>query len=256
MAESEDLTTPKKVIPTGIKGIDDYCKHGDGVYGLTPGDVGLVGAPMAVGKTSLLTVMARNMAEQGFKVLNVVVEDTLTYVINKYYSMDTGIALSEIQNKMGEVIEKLKEVERDGNVYIKRLPPGGDLKECVRPVFEKYDIDVLVFDGLIASNNHLNPSSIFSTNMSKLREISDEFGVVIWGTPQTKFGFKNESIIEKFQRRTLHQATFVAHMDRKSLDYSSGEREIKIIKSRYNREVDSPENFTIHMDFNKLKLTE
>jgi archaellum biogenesis ATPase FlaH len=253
MAESKDLITPKKVIPTGIKGIDDYCKHGDGIYGLTPGDVGLVGGPMAVGKSSLLTVMAHNMANQGFKVLHIITEDYLTNVIKKYYSMDSGIALSDLPNMMSEVIEKMNEVERDGDVFIKRLSDG-NLKECVRTVFEKHDIDVITFDGAIMENNPNNPYPISTINMEKLREVSQEFGVVIWGIPQTKLGVRGGTI-EKFQRRTLQEATFTAYMEPKS-DYSSGIRNIKIIKHRYDREVDSPDNFTIHMDFNKVKLTE
>lgn len=148
-------------IPTGISKLDDVLGGG-----LHKGDVGLIIAALGCGKTSITTSMAHAAAVakcpandfKGFKVLQIVFEDTVRQISRKYYSKVSQIE-TRLINRNSETTEEVRSIIKDyedaelmlNNVKVLRLSTGEvtatDIKEKIKKMInEGFKPDLLVVD--------------------------------------------------------------------------------------------------------------
>ena len=127
--------TMRDPIPTGIDGFDAVMKGG-----LGKGEVGLVIAPLGVGKSTMLTKIANAGYNAGKTVLQIFFEDTPLQIRKKHLCVWTGIPLEEMTKEMQsdpkvkEAIEKAKAT--GGKLILQKWPSMtkkmSDVRQLVR----------------------------------------------------------------------------------------------------------------------------
>ena len=185
---SEDYRDP---VATGIQGIDTCTKGG-----LSKGEVGLVIAPLGVGKTTFLTKVASSAFLEGKTVLQVFFEDKEEAIQRKHFSALTGIPLSELSENKTLIQNKVKNIkeEHKNNLYLQKLPADGvtinKLKNIIKKINSKgTKVDVLVLDYIdCLSMEKENSNSEEWSNEGKImrafESMVDEMNVVGWTATQ------------------------------------------------------------------------
>lgn len=197
----EDLSKEHIVtIPTGIKKLDE-CLGG----GLDKGKVGIIIGSMGFGKTSMTTCMAANAAtycceannNEGFKVLQIVFEDTHRDIHRKYFSKISQVETCKI-NENEETTAKVREILRNSpeselinnNIVILRLPSGeksaSDIKEEIKKkINEGFKPDMVIVDyfGCVAPEHGTGREDITdreSKTMRKFETMAAELDIAFW----------------------------------------------------------------------------
>ena len=197
----EDLSKEHIVtIPTGIKKLDD-CLGG----GLDKGKLGIIIGSMGFGKTSMTTCMAANAAtfkcdannNEGFKVLQIVFEDTQRDIHRKYFSKISQVETCKI-NESEETTAKVREILKNSpeselinnNIVILRLPSGektaSDIKgEIKKKINEGFKPDMVIIDyfGCVAPEHGTGKSDITdreSKTMRKFETMAAELDIALW----------------------------------------------------------------------------
>lgn len=197
----EDLSKEHVVtIPTGIKRLDD-CLGG----GIDKGKVGIIIGSMGFGKTSMTTCMAANAAtyrcdanlNEGFKVLQIIFEDTHRDIHRKYFSKISQVETSKI-NESKETTDKVREILKNSpeseminnNIVILRLPSGEktatDIKEEIKKkINEGFKPDMVIVDyfGCVAPEHGTSKSDITereSRTMRKFETMAAELDIAMW----------------------------------------------------------------------------
>lgn len=185
---SEDYRDP---VPTGIQGIDDCTKGG-----LSKGEVGLVIAPLGVGKTTFLTKVASSAFLEGKTVLQIFFEDKEEAVQRKHFSALTQIPLSELSENKILIQNKIKSIkeEHSNNLYLQKLPSDGvtinKLKNIIKKINSKgTKVDVLVLDYIdcLSMEKETSNSEEWSNEgkiMRAFESMVDEMNVVGWTATQ------------------------------------------------------------------------
>lgn len=185
---SEDYRDP---IPTGIEGIDKCTKGG-----LSKGELGLVIAPLGVGKTTFLTKVASSAFLDGRTVLQIFFEDKEEAVQRKHFSALTGISLSDLSENKPMIVNKIGEIKQKykNNLYLQKLPSDGvtinKIKNIIKKINSKGDkVDVLVLDYIdCLSMEKENSNSEEWSNEGKImrafESMVDEMNVVGWTATQ------------------------------------------------------------------------
>jgi len=185
---SEDYRDP---VPTGIQGID-VCTKG----GLSKGEVGLVIAPLGVGKTTFLTKVASSAFLEGKTVLQIFFEDKEEAVQRKHFSALTKIPLSELSENKTLIQNKIKSIkeEHKNNLYLQKLPSDGvtinKLKNIIKKINSKgTKVDVLVLDYIdcLSMEKEFSNSEEWSNEgkiMRAFESMVDEMNVVGWTATQ------------------------------------------------------------------------
>ncbi len=185
---SEDYRDP---VPTGIQGIDDCTKGG-----LSKGEVGLVIAPLGVGKTTFLTKVASSAFLEGKTVLQIFFEDKEEAVQRKHFSALTKIPLSELSENKALIQTKVKAIkdEHENNLYLQKLPSDGVTINKIKNIIKKINakgkkVDVLVLDYidcLSMEKEHSNTEEWSNEGkiMRAFESMVDEMNVVGWTATQ------------------------------------------------------------------------
>jgi replicative DNA helicase len=185
---SEDYRDP---VPTGIQGIDDCTKGG-----LSKGEVGLVIAPLGVGKTTFLTKVASSAFLEGKTVLQIFFEDKEEAVQRKHFSALTKIPLSELSDNKALIQTKIKAIkeEHENNLFLQKLPSDGVTINKIKNIIKKINakgkkVDVLVLDYIdCLSMEKENSNSEEWSNEGKImrafESMVDEMNVVGWTATQ------------------------------------------------------------------------
>lgn len=187
-------------IPTGIKRLDD-CLGG----GLDKGKVGIIIGSMGFGKTSMTTCMAANAAaykcdanlKEGFKVLQIIFEDTHRDIHRKYFSKISQVETCKL-NENEETTEKVRKMLANApeskmindNIVILRLPSGektaSDIKdEIKKKINEGFKPDMVIVDyfGCVAPEHGTSKSDITdreSKTMRKFETMAAELDIAMW----------------------------------------------------------------------------
>lgn len=189
-------------IPTGIDVIDNVLNGG-----LGKGELGLIVGPTSFGKTSLTTAMAADAAvcksEQngnlGFKVLQIVFEDTLKQIQRKHFSKITQVEACQLSNP--EYIENVKEQlehyeEREmlhANLKVVRLKSGQKTIEEVIKIIEKhinggFRPDLVIIDYFeclkITGPSTMSKWDRESLTMRKIESAANEMNIAFWVATQ------------------------------------------------------------------------
>jgi len=196
---SEDF---RITIPTGI-GLIDKVLNG----GLGKGELGLIVGPTSFGKTSLTTSMAADAAvcksEQngnlGFKVLQIVFEDTLKQIQRKHFSKITQVEACQLSNP--EYVEHVREqlehyddrVMLNSNLKIVRLKSGQKTIEDVIKIIEKhinngFRPDLVIIDYFeclkITGPSTMSKWDKESQTMRKIESAANELNTAFWVATQ------------------------------------------------------------------------
>jgi replicative DNA helicase len=186
---SEDYRDP---IPTGITGIDKVTKGG-----LAKGEVGLVIAPLGVGKTTFLTKVASSAFLSGKNVLQIFFEDKEEAIQRKHFSSLTQIPLSELAENKNMVLQKVKSVKdkHNNHLFLQKLPADGVTIQKIKNIIKKINskggtkVDVLVLDyidciSMEKENAHSEEWSNEGKIMRAFEALIDEMNVVGWTATQ------------------------------------------------------------------------
>lgn len=198
---SKDYRNP---IPTGIEKIDEILQGGIG-----KGELGAIIGSTGFGKTTLTTAMASyaatfkcdNNNNSGFKVLQIVFEDTVKQIRRKHISRITNVEACDlskdenIENVKNIVFEDNEENKMiDNNIKIFRLPSGEkttqDIKEIIKRSSNKgFKPDLVIIDYFeclkISGGSFDNDKwEAEGKSMRKLESIAGELNVAIWVATQ------------------------------------------------------------------------
>lgn len=187
-------------IPTGISKLDEALGGG-----LDKGKIGIIIGSMGFGKTSMTTCMAANAATykceandyQGFKVLQIVFEDSHRDIHRKYFAKISQIESRHL-NKDESTVEKVKEIlhnSKEGeminnNIVIMRLHSGEKSATDIRQIIKKkikegFKPDLVIIDyfGCLAPEPGTSKGDITereSATMRKLENMAPDLDVAIW----------------------------------------------------------------------------
>jgi replicative DNA helicase len=175
--------------PTGITGIDNLLKGG-----LAKGELGILLAPLGVGKTTFLTKVANTAYNVGGNVLHLFFEDNLKDIRKKHYTCWTHYSDTEQKDHEDEVVSIVEEKQNTKHfLKLMKLPAFGvsvdNIKSVVRKLAsEGQYIDVLIIDYVdcismeksIAGEEWKGEGTI----MRSLEAMKDEFNIAIWTATQ------------------------------------------------------------------------
>lgn len=192
----EDIVT----IPTGIAKLDDALGGG-----LDKGKIGIIIGSMGFGKTSMTTCLAANAATfkcnandfEGFKVLQIIFEDSHRDIHRKYFAKISQVE-QRLINKDETTVAKVREILKNSpeselinnNIRIIRLPSGEKSASEIRQIIKKkikegFKPDLVIIDyfGCIAPEHGTAAADITlkeSTTMRKLENMAPELDIALW----------------------------------------------------------------------------
>ena len=187
-------------IPTGISKLDDALGGG-----LDKGKIGIIIGSMGFGKTSMTTCMAANAATykcdandyQGFKVLQIVFEDSHRDINRKYFAKISQVESRKL-NESEETAERVKEILRNSkegeminnNILVMRLNSGEKSASDIRQIIKKkikegFKPDLVIIDyfGCLAPEPGTTKGDVTereSATMRKLENMAPELDVAMW----------------------------------------------------------------------------
>lgn len=188
-------------IPTGIKRLDEALGGG-----LDKGKVGIIIGSMGFGKTSMTTCMAANAATtkaadnnyEGYKVLQIIFEDTHRDIHRKYFSKISQVETINL-NKDKETTERVREILRNSpdselinnNIRIMRFHSGeksaSDIRsEIKKKINEGFCPDMVIVDyfGCVAPEPGMGSKDDITktegTTMRKFETMAQDLNIAMW----------------------------------------------------------------------------
>lgn len=180
---SEDY---RKVIPTGIDGIDESLEGG-----LGKGELGVIIGPSSFGKTSLTTAMANHAARTGFNVVQIVFEDKEKQIQRKHIGKITNVEARDLSKP--ENIEFVKSTMAACDVFdhtlkIKKFNTGeispvqirAYIKRLINTGFRPDLVIIDYFECLIPSKSFKDQWTAEGHIMRALESIASDLDVAMW----------------------------------------------------------------------------
>lgn len=187
-------------IPTGVARLDDALGGG-----LDKGKIGIIIGSMGFGKTSMTTCFAANAATtkceandyEGYKVLQIVFEDSHRDIHRKYFSKVAQVETRNI-NKDKSTTDKVREILNNSadketlnnNIRIVRFPSGeksaSDIREFIRKLIRegfKPDLVIVDYFGCVAPEPGTSKDDITareSATMRKFENMAPELDIAMW----------------------------------------------------------------------------
>jgi replicative DNA helicase len=187
-------------IPTGIARLDDAMGGG-----LDKGKIGIIIGSMGFGKTSMTTCIAANAATarceannyEGYKVLQIIFEDSHRDIHRKYFSKLSQIETMNL-NKDEETTERVREILKNhkdsefinNNIRIMRFHSGeksaSDLEyEIKKKINEGFKPDLVIVDyfGCIAPEPGTSRGDVTereSATMRKFENMAPDLDIAMW----------------------------------------------------------------------------
>lgn len=195
---SEDY---RRTIPTGADKLDEALAGG-----LARGELGVIIAPLGVGKTSSVTGFAANAAicrckennNKGYKVLHIFFEDMEVSIRRKYYGFVTGfdastLSMPDIRPQAIKILSEEKDTTRllRDNIVLNRWESGeksaSDIEnEIKRQIASGFKPDLVIIDYFEClkpePKSDLADSewSREGVTMRKLEKIAHKYDVALW----------------------------------------------------------------------------
>lgn len=244
------------MIPTGVSKLDDTLNGG-----LAKGNVGLIIGSTGFGKTSLTTSIAHTAATtplpsndyQGFKVLQIVFEDTIRDISRKYYSK-----ISQIENRLINSDDATTEKVRDilehydksemmrNNIRIMRLNTGEvsatEIKEKIkRLINEGFKPDLVIVDYFecLAPERGTSSDSEWvreGKSMRKFENMAKELDIAMWIPSQGNRDSLNSELVTMDKVggsiKKTQIAQVVISISRSLEDTKSQKANLAILKNR------------------------
>lgn len=142
------------------------------------GEIGVITAKSGVGKTSLLTLIANNIWQDGHNVLQLSADDNETMILKKHQAIISGIPQSDLEDNIETVKSKLEEAYKHNKnkLIIKNIREEIEVNSVIDLIKEIQIKHETKFDTII-----LDLSSLIK--VSQLQYISDlaaDLNVVIF----------------------------------------------------------------------------
>ena len=133
-------------ISTGVRGLDKRLFH----KGWAKGEFYVMMGPPKSGKSMSLAYFAKNATMGGSNVLFVTLEMSKTMTAERIEASITGIAMSELENNIIGVKEKIKEARlKAGKLFIEEFPTGTLTPNKLSRVIQKYKGNGITFDMIV-----------------------------------------------------------------------------------------------------------
>lgn len=176
-------------IPTGIDGLDELLGGG-----LGRSELGLVIAPMGVGKTTFTTKIANHAFETGHNVLQIIFEDNVTAIQRKHITIWTEISSSEFKDRKDEVKQLVERVNsnRKNKLLIQKLPSDGvnilQIGNIIKKIIaDGVKLDLVVLDYIDCVLPHRSSGNEWkdeASTMRKFEAMCGEFNIAGWVATQ------------------------------------------------------------------------
>jgi len=185
--------TERAPIRTGIDGLDDTF---DG--GLGRQEVGLLIAPLGVGKSTLLTKIANTAYYDGSNVLQVFFEDKISDIRKKHYTAVSGIHLRDLKKNKEFVIQAMSEANetiknKENVLLLQKYPATGVNMNKIRNLLRRkrlsgINFDLITIDYLECINGDGGHGDEEWKGegkiMRELEALAEEFNVALWVATQ------------------------------------------------------------------------
>ena len=236
------------MIPTGVKQLDEALGGG-----LEKGKLGLIIGSSSFGKTSMTTGFAAYAATQGFKVLQIIFEDTHRDIHRKYMAYISEVESKDL-NKNPETTEYVKEKLKDSpmselinnNIRTIRLESGEktatDIKNIIKKkINEGFKPDMVIIDYFecVAHERGTYKEEVKEgKTMRKFENMAAELDAVFWVTTQGNRDSFAAEIITMDKVGGAIKKVQIAHVilsiARNLDDIASQKANITILKNRGN----------------------
>ena len=251
---SDDYRVP---IPTGISKLDEALEGGIG-----KGELGVIIAPTGIGKSSMTTSMAQSAAifkcesnnYQGFKVLQIVFEDSIKAIQRKHIAKICNIEAKDLSkdeniDKVREILANFEEREMlQNNLRIVRFPSGeltaAHIKRFIKKLTnEGFKPDLVIVDyfeclmhDTMGSSNEYEAEG---RTMRKFESMAGELDIAFWIPSQGTKDSINLELITVDKMGGSVKKSQVAHViisiAKTIEDVSNNKATIALLKNRAGR---------------------
>lgn len=235
----------RKPIPTGIKGLDEIM---DG--GLSKQELGLILAPLGIGKTTMVTKMANHAYNLGYNVLQIFFEDTEKIIQRKHIACWTGYHLNELSIYKDDIIQKInKEKEQKrGKLILKKFPSAGVTMNVINSLIIKLKnqgikIDLVLLDYIDVVHPSKKYDDVYFGEGVVMREFEtllSEHDMAGWAAVQgNRSSIKSEIVQSDQMGGSIKKAQighFILSIQRTIDQKDSQLANIAILKSRIGRD--------------------
>lgn len=238
------------IIPTGVRQLDEALGGG-----VEKGKLGLIIGSSGFGKTSMTTGFAAYAATQGFRVLQIVFEDTHRDIHRKYMSYISEVESKDL-NKDTETTDYVRQSLKDSpmselinnNIRTIRLESGEktatDIKNIIKKkINEGFKPDMVIIDYFECVAHERGTSTDKEEvkegkTMRKFENMAAEFDALFWITTQGNRDSFGAEIITQDKVGGSIKKTQIAHVilsiARNLDDMASQKANITILKNRGN----------------------
>lgn len=236
----------RQTIPTGVGTIDSLTGGG-----LGKGEIGIILTPSGIGKSTLLTKIANTAYVNGKNVAQIIFEDTKEQIQRKHFTIWSGVALSETDDRNEEVREKIynkiKEIGSEGKLIIKRFSQDGTTMPDIRKWMINYEkkfgfkFDLLVLDYLDCLESHKKTQDKNEAELAIVKSfeaLAGDFSIPCWSAIQSnRTGGQGTEFVEVYQTggsiKRVQKAHFFMSVNKTDEQKEAHLANIKIIKARF-----------------------
>lgn len=265
--DNSDLENARTVIiPTGVVDLDGAMNGG-----LALGELAVLVAGLKVGKTTFFSYIANNAALKGFKVLQIVYEDTVSQIKMKHRGKMSGFSLSDLYNKKNHTKLKkdndkqLKKIRKNnGCLVIHKLDSTestvDDIEKLIvdanevgvyfndTDTYEKIKYDLVLIDYLDCikaedSNRYSDEwkgEGKILRKIEKLASIEHGYGIAIWAATQGGRSSLNTDLVDASDVggsiKKLQIAHFILSIAKSLEQRPKGRANVAILGSRIGRD--------------------
>lgn len=191
-------------VSTSIPAIDEIMRGGLGKK-----EVALVIAPLGVGKSTWLSIMANAAYRQNQNVLHVFFEDNENDIRRKHVTIASKIPLKDLSSpEWRDIIKgrvKDMEAQTDGKLFLLKLPADGVTLTKIKNVIKKlnasgHKIDMLVLDYIdcVSLENETYQREEWSNEgkiMRRLESLASELDIAVWTAVQGNRGSTSIEVV-------------------------------------------------------------
>lgn len=234
----------RKPIPTGIKGFDELMNGG-----LARTELAIILAPFGVGKTTMITKIANSAKDLHYNVIQIFFEDNIKVIQRKHFACWSGYELNDLSNHREELIEMVKNKEREpGKLILKKFPSDGTTIPKIRAYIRKqismgFKPDLVLIDYI----DCIEPSRKFDdvnagegNVMRQFETMLSELDIAGWTAVQGNRSSIKAEVVESDQMggsiKKGQIGHFLVSVARSNEQKESGHANLAILKSRFGKD--------------------
>jgi replicative DNA helicase len=236
----EDYRHP---IPTGIKGLDPIMNGG-----LAKGELGIILAPLGVGKTTIVTKIASTAKDMGYKVLQIFFEDLPKQIQRKHLACWSGIPINDLGSPENrDAILAINETKKSsgGQLKLKKMSSSTTTIPKIRKYVKKlissgFKPDMILIDYMDvvqASRLHKDENVGEGATMREFESMLYEMDMVGWAPIQGNRSSISAEYVEADQMGGSIKKAQIGHFIlsvAKSLEQKENKTaNVAVLKSRF-----------------------